>query len=206
SAQGVEGGYRFLNRVWRLAHKWVPAVKTVAPFAGEEKALPEPTRVLYKKVHQTIFKVTRDIEDRFHFNTAISAVMELVNVLSAFEPEAPTAEDLAVIRLALDNTTLLLAPIVPHYSEEIWHALGREGSVLQADWPVHSEAALNLEALTIVIQVNGKLRSRLSVPAETSRAEIEKQALADERAQKFIAGKTVRKVIVVPGKLVNIVV
>ncbi|MGD8267535.1 MAG: leucine--tRNA ligase, partial [Desulfobacterales bacterium] len=206
SAQGVEGGYRFLNRVWRLAHKWVPAVKTVAPFAGEEKALPEPTRVLYKKVHQTIFKVTRDIEDRFHFNTAISAVMELVNVLSAFEPEAPTAEDLAVIRLALDNTTLLLAPIVPHYSEEIWHALGREGSVLQADWPVHREAALNLEALTIVIQVNGKLRSRLSVPAETSRAEIEKQALADERAQKFIAGKTVRKVIVVPGKLVNIVV
>ncbi len=206
SAQGVEGGFRFLNRVWRLAHRWVPAVKPVAPFAGEEEALPAPARDLYKKVHQTIFKVTRDIEDRFHFNTAISAVMELVNALSGFEPQDPSAEDLAVIRLALENATLLLAPIVPHFSEEIWCALGREGSVLEADWPVYSDAALSLDELTIVVQVNGKLRSRLSVPAETSREEIEKRALADERARKFIAGKTVRKVIVVPGKLVNIVV
>ncbi len=206
SAQGVEGGFRFLNRVWRLAHRWVPAVKPVAPFAGEEETLPAPARDLYKKVHQTIFKVTRDIEDRFHFNTAISAVMELVNVLSGFEPTEPRPADLAIIRLALEHATLLLAPIVPHFSEELWHALGREGSVLQAAWPSYSEAALSQDELTIVVQVNGKLRSRLSVPAETSREEIATQALADERARKFIAGQAVRKVIVVPGKLVNIVV
>ncbi len=206
SAQGVDGGFRFLNRVWRLAHKWVPAAAAVAAFDGAESELSGPTRALYKKVHQTIFKVTRDIEDRFHFNTAISAVMELINVLTGFEPRASSNRDLAVVRLALENTILLLAPIVPHFSEEIWHALGREGSILQADWPDYSEAALSQDELTIVIQVNGKLRSRLAVAAGTSREEIEKMALADERAQKFIDGKTVRKVIVVPEKLVNIVV
>ncbi len=206
SAQGVDGGYRFLNRVWRLARKWVPDAAAVAAFDGAESELSGPTRTLYKKVHRTISKVTRDIEDRYHFNTAISAVMELINVLTGFEPQTPSNRDLAVVRLALENTILLLAPIVPHFSEEIWHALGREESILQADWPEYSEAALSQDELTIVIQVNGKLRSRLAVAAGTSREEIEKLALGDERAQKFIDGKTVRKVIVVPEKLVNIVV
>ncbi len=206
SAQGVDGGYRFLNRVWRLAHKWVPAAAAVAAFGGPESELAGPTRALYKKVHQTIFKVTRDIEDRFHFNTAISAVMELINVLTGFEPQAPSRQDLAVVRLALENTILLLAPIVPHFSEEIWRALGREGSILQADWPEYNEGALSQDELTIVVQVNGKLRSRLAVAAGTTREAIEKMALDDERAQKFIDGKAVRKVIVVPEKLVNIVV
>ena len=206
SAQGVEGGFRFLNRVWRLAHKWMPTIAAVQPYAGGENDLSASARELYKKTHQTIYKVTRDIEDRFHFNTAISAVMELINVFSGFEPEAPSDSDRAVIRLALESTTLLLAPIVPHMAEELWHALGCEGSVLQADWPVYSASALSRDELTIVVQVNGKLRSRLTVPAGISRDAIERQALADERALKFIAGQTVRKVIVVPEKLVNIVV
>ncbi len=206
SAQGVEGASRFLNRVWRLAHKWMPTIATVEPFSGGEDELAAPARELYKKTHQTIYKVTRDIEDRFHFNTAISAVMELINVFSGFAPAQPSSADRAVIRLALERTTLLLAPIVPHMAEELWHALGCEGSVLQADWPAYSESALSRDELTIVVQVNGKLRSRLTVPAGTDRETIEKEALADERALKFIAGKTVRKVIVVPQKLVNIVV
>ena len=206
SAQGVEGGYRFLNRVWRLAHRWMPTIQSVQPFAGQEDELAAPARELYKKAHQTIYKVTRDIEDRFHFNTAISAVMELINVFSGFQPDAPSNGDRAVARLALESTTLLLAPIVPHMAEELWHALGREGSILQADWPACRESALSRDELTIVIQVNGKLRSRLTVPAGTSRETIEAQALADERTRKFIADKTVRKVIVVPEKLVNIVV
>ena len=206
SAQGVEGGFRFLNRVWRLAHKWMPAVASQAAFTGDDSELAGPARELYKKVHQTVHKVTRDIEDRFHFNTAISAVMELINVLSSFEPPIPDAKQLGVVRLTLETTTLLLAPIVPHFAEEIWNALGRGGSVLQADWPTYREDALSQDELTIVIQVNGKLRSRLHVAPGTPRSQIEKQALADERARKFIADKAVRKVIVVPDKLVNIVV
>jgi leucyl-tRNA synthetase len=206
SAQGVEGGFRFLNRVWRLAHKWMPAVASQAAFTGDDSELVGPARELYKKVHQTIYKVTRDIEDRFHFNTAISAVMELINVLSSFEPQTPDAKQLGVVRLTLETTTLLLAPIVPHFTEEIWNALGRGGSVLQADWPEYREDALSQDELTIVIQVNGKLRGRLHVAPGTPRSQIEKQALTDERARKFIADKTVRKVIVVPDKLVNIVV
>ncbi len=206
SAQGVEGGFRFLNRIWRLAHKWMPTIAAVEPFAGDEEALAAPARELYKKTHQAIWKVTRDIEDRFHFNTAISAVMELINAFSGFDPDAPSNGDRAVARLALESTTLLLAPIVPHMADELWHALGRDGSILQADWPACRESALSRDELTIVIQVNGKLRSRLTVPAGTSRETIEAQALADERARKFIADKTVRKVIVVPEKLVNIVV
>jgi leucyl-tRNA synthetase len=206
SAQGVEGGFRFLNRVWRLAYKWMPALASIAAFTGDERDLSGPTRQLYKKVHQTVHKVTRDIEDRFHFNTAISAVMELVNFLSGYAPQAPGAKELAVVRLALEDTALLLAPIVPHFAEEIWSALGCEGSVLQADWPAYREDALSQDELTIVIQVNGKLRSRIAVVPGTPRSEIEKQALADERARKFVADKTVRKVVVVPDKLVNIVV
>jgi leucyl-tRNA synthetase len=206
SAQGVDGGYRFLNRVWRLAHRWVPAVAGVAAFSGAEAELSPPARDLYKKVHQTIFKVTRDIEDRFHFNTAISAVMELINRMNGFDPGTPSAADLAVIRLALENATLLLAPIVPHFAEEIWQALGREGSVLEAAWPAYRERALHQDERTVVIQVNGKLRSRLTVPTGTAREELEQQARADERIRKFIDGRTIRKVIVVPDKLVNIVV
>jgi leucyl-tRNA synthetase len=205
SAQGVDGGFRFLNRVWRLVYKWIARVAPVAPFAGDEAQLAGPVRELYQKVHQTVFKVTRDIEDRFHFNTAISAVMELINRLNGFDPQAPTAADLAVVRLALENTTLLLAPIVPHFAEEIWRNLGREGSVLQAPWPLYSEAALSQDEVTIVIQVNGKLRSRLTVPAGTPPEELEQQARADAHTRKFIDGKPVRKVIVVPDKLVNIV-
>jgi leucyl-tRNA synthetase len=206
SAQGVEGGFRFLNRVWRLAHKWMPAVASIAAFTGDENELSGPVRELYKKVHQSVRKVTRDIEDRFHFNTAISAVMELINALSGFTPQAPDTKERAVVRLALEDTTLLLAPIVPHFAEEIWSALGREGSVLQAGWPEYREDALSQDELIIVIQVNGKLRGRIAVAPGTPRSEIEKQALADERAQKFIAAKPVRKVVVVPDKLVNIVV
>jgi leucyl-tRNA synthetase len=206
NAQGVEGGSRFLNRVWRLVHKWMPQVADAAPFAGAEREIADTTRDLYKKVHQTIAKVTRDIEDRFHFNTAISAVMELINGLNSFDPQAPRPADLAVVRLAVETATLLLAPIVPHFAEEIWHALGREGSVLEAPWPTCNEAALSQDERTIVVQVNGKLRSRLTVPTGTSREELEARARADERTRKFIDGQTVRKVIVVPDKLVNIVV
>lgn len=206
SAQGVDGGYRFLNRVWRLVWHWLATIDGVAPFDGDDAVLSAPVRNLFKKVHQVTHKVTHDIEDRFHFNTAISAVMELVNMFSG-EAIAPASDDEAgVVRLALERIALLLSPIVPHFAEEIWAHLGHAPSILQAPWPSYREEALSRDEWVIVVQVNGKLRSRLTVDAGTDKAVIEELALADERARKFVGDKPVRKVIVVPGKLVNIVV
>jgi leucyl-tRNA synthetase len=206
SEQGVDGGYRFLNRVWRLAHRWMPEVAGRAAFEGEAERLAAPARELFKKTHQTIHKVTRDIEERFHFNTAISAVMELTNLLGTFPCEAPGEDDRRVARLALEAATLLLAPIVPHFAEELWQALGGRQSVLETGWPSFRRDALQQDELVIVVQVNGKLRSRLSVAAGTDDATLKALALADERTRRFIEDKPVRKVIVVQNKLVNIVV
>jgi leucyl-tRNA synthetase len=206
SEQGVEGGYRFLNRVWRLVWQWHNKLDGIEPFDGDDATLAPAMRELFKKAHQATHKVTRDIEERFHFNTAISAVMELVNLASGEALQADAAAELGVIRLALERIALLLSPIVPHFAEEIWEALGHDPSILQVSWPAYREDALVRDEWVVVVQVNGKLRSRLTVEAGTDKAEIEALALADERVRKFIADKTVRKVIVVPGKLINIVV
>jgi leucyl-tRNA synthetase len=206
SEQGVEGGYRFLNRVWRLVWQWLGRIDTATPFDGDDAVLSPPLRELFKKVHQVTQKVTHDIEDRFHFNTAISAVMELVNMASGEAIQIASKAEAGVIRLALERITLLLSPIVPHFAEEIWEHLGHAPSILQVPWPAYREDALVHDEWVIVIQVNGKLRSRLRVEAGTDKAVIEAMALADDRARKFVGDKPVRKVIVVPGKLVNIVV
>lgn len=206
SEQGVDGGYRFLNRVWRLVWRWIGTIDGVASFDGDDADLSPSMRELYKKVHQTTHKVTHDIEERFHFNTAISAVMELVNLFSGETIQPASAAEAGVIRLALERIALLLSPIVPHFSEEVWEHLGHPPSILQQPWPTYREAALVRDEWIIVVQVNGKLRSRLTVDAGTDKAVIEAMALADERASKFVGDKPVRKVVVVPGKLVNIVV
>lgn len=212
SEQGVEGGYRFLNRIWRLTVTWMVAIKDAEPFQGPPDQLVGATLELYKKIHQTIKKVTGDIEDRFHFNTAISAVMELANLMQGL-PSVPGGDEDGnftdtgrVFRFAMETVVLLLAPIVPHFSEELWEALGHGSSILLAQWPAYEEAALVKDQLLIVIQVNGKLRSRFNVPVDADDALIEETALADERLQQFIAGKPIKKVIVVKKKLVNIVV
>jgi len=163
-------------------------------------------KALYRKTHQTIEKVTRDIEDRFHFNTAISAVMELVNTAHGIDPVQADDFYAAVMRRTLESIVLLLSPMVPHFSEEIWEALGYEESVLLAPWPSYREDVLVNDQITVVLQVNGKLRSRLTVPADISENKLEEMALTDERIQKFIDGKPVRKTIVVKKKLVNVVV
>jgi leucyl-tRNA synthetase len=212
SDQGVEGSARFLNRVWRLVHTWMPRIESADPYAGGLAELPEVLRPLFAKTHEAIKKVTSDIEDRFHFNTAISAVMELVNLLYGVEvaPEPAKAGTVTdtdrVMRLALENAVLLLSPLVPHFCEEIWAALGKRESVLKAPWPVHDEAALIKAETTIVVQVNGKLRGRFNAPVDASEETVRTAALAHEKVARFIEGKQVRKVIVVPNKLVNIVV
>ena len=206
SEQGVDGGFRFLNRVWRLFAGWMESVRGVTPFRGSVDSLDDAEKELYRKIHQTIYRVTRDIEDRFHFNTAISAVMELVNLMSATRQEDANEDTLAVMRLAMNTVILLLSPIVPHFTDELWSRLGNTSPVLQEPWPVFSKSALEKDELLIVVQVNGKLRSKFTVPADTEKDVLKEKALGDERVQKFIDDKPVRKVIVVKGKLVNIVV
>ena len=206
SEQGVEGGYRFLNRVWRFFQRWIPILGNKRFVEEDAAGLGEAEKNLHRKSHQTIYKVTRDIEDRFHFNTAISAVMELFNSMSAFEPGGTTETTRAVMRNAMEKLVLLLSPIVPHFAEELWQALGHDGSVLLEPWPTHSEDALLKDEILIVIQVNGKLRSKFTAAADEDDSLIKAKALADEKIEKFISGKPVKKVIVVKNKLVNIVV
>jgi leucyl-tRNA synthetase len=206
SDQGVEGAYRFLKRVWRLVEEHVAHIDGVQPFDGDE-ALAGDLRSLYRKIHQTIKRVTNDIEGRFHFNTAISAVMELVNTIQAVkEGIVSTPEGASVLRLAIEAVIVLLSPIVPHLAEELWEALGNSGSVLEVPWPTYREEAIAEDEILIVVQVNGKVRSRFHISVDADEEEMKAVALADDRIVARIAGRPVKRVIVVQKKLVNIVV
>ena len=203
--QGVEGCYRFLNRVWRLCAVWMPYIQPVVAFDGYMDDLEPELRDLYKKIHHTIYKVTNDIEDRFHFNTAISAVMELVNMLYGFSVDERSPTKTGLYRLAIESVVLLLSPVTPHIAEEIWSELGKP-SIFKSSWPIHRPEALIKDMLLVVVQINGKLRSKFSVAADADDTVIEQLALSDERVQKMIDGKPIRKVVVVQKKLVNIVI
>jgi leucyl-tRNA synthetase len=206
SDQGVDGSARFLNRVWRFVASQLEFVDKADAFNGHAEKLDGQWRALYKKTHFTIKKVTEDIENRFHFNTAISAVMELVNALYGLKWDKLPTQAAGVIRFTLETVTLLLSPFVPHFAEELWAALGHSESVLLASWPTWREDALEKDEFVIVVQVNGKLRSRFSVSSDTGKEALKEMALNDDRVQGFIAGKTIRKVIVVKNKLVNVVI
>jgi len=181
-------------------------LKPVKPFSGAAPADPG-LRKLRLKTHATIRKVTGDIEDRFHFNTAISAVMELVNAIYQFDIATVRDETaLSVFKEAIEAVTILLAPMVPHLAEELWECLGNRESIFKAPWPAHDPAAMVEDSLTIVVQVNGKLRSNILVPVNATDEEIKTRVLADGTLKKWVEGAEIKKVIVVPGKLVNIVV
>ncbi len=201
SDAGVEGAHRFLKRLWRLVGDHLAAGE---PAALEHEALSEPQRELRRKTHETIGKAGDDIGRRTTFNTAIAAVMELTNALGRFDDTSP--QGLAVAREAVEACVLLLAPITPHACHALWAALGHAEPVIDARWPAVDESALARDTIELVVQVNGKLRARIEVEADADKATIEAQALAAENVQRHTEGKTVRKVIVVPGKLVNIVV
>jgi leucyl-tRNA synthetase len=200
SDSGVEGSHRFLKRVWRLAQAHVtqglPGKLDVASLNDEQKAI-------RRSIHQAIKQASHDVGQNHKFNTAIAQVMTLMNVLE----KAPqgTGQDRALIHEGLETVTLLLAPITPHISHELWHRLGHADPVIDASWPVLDESALVQDSLQLVIQVNGKLRGHIEMPASASREEVEAAARANENVLRFVDGLTIRKVIVVPGKLVNIV-
>jgi leucyl-tRNA synthetase len=206
SEKGVEGSFRFLNRVWRLAITWQKQICAIEPYAQGPDRLEKEVKELFKKTHQTIQKVTLDIEDRFHFNTAIASVMELVNTMYGVETDSSAPHMVATMRFAMETVVQLLAPMVPHFAEEVWQALGHSSSIFLTKWPSYREDALVQDEIEVVVQVNGKLRSRFNAPVDTLDDDLKKITFADEKVIKFIEGKTIRKVIVVKGRLVNIVV
>ncbi len=205
--QGVEGASRFLHRVWRLIEERA-GLSRKAELPGAAGSLPDELRELRRKTHQTIRKVTEDIESRFHFNTAISAVMELVNLLYQQEERLKNEDRLTqgVFREALEAIVILLSPIVPHLCEELWEMLGHTQSIGRGPWPNYDAETAREEDVLIVIQVNGKLRGRITVGAHVSEAEIRAAVLENPRVREILNHQPVKKFIWVPQKLVNLVV
>lgn len=204
SDQGVEGSFRFLNRIWRI----VQAFETVLEQKVTEydhSNLTEADKDLRRVLHSSIKKVTNDIETRFNFNTAISTMMELVNALYAYK-EAAKEPNAGLVYEAISDLIKMMSPFVPHITEELWRgAIDANSSVHEQSWPECDEEALKVDNVEIVLQVNGKVRGRLTVPAEATKEELEKIAMADANVQAHIGDATVRKIICVPGRLVNIV-
>ncbi len=216
---GLEGSFRFLARVWRLVDHWADAVREVGkPSSG----LNDAERAVRRKTHDTIRRVTADIEQRQHLNTAVSALMELVNELYAFSDEsssgspgqhavaaiatAERVETLAVVREALEALVLMISPYAPHTAEELWERLGHAGGLTATSWPTFDEDAARAAEIVVPVQVNGKLRGRITVEPHATEDQLREAALADPGVAAHIAGKTVRKVIVAQGKLVSVVV
>jgi leucyl-tRNA synthetase len=206
SDQGVEGAYRFLTRLWRFVGQHQELMRCINSNLLEEE-LPPELREIRRSIHKTIKKVTDDIEARFHFNTAIAAIMELFNGLSAVAQDQRTLkEGTSLLKAGLEVIILLLSPFVPHVANELWEELGQSRPLGQMPWPIYSESALEEEQLLIVVQVNGKVRGKITVAADVDQARIEQEALGDERVKHFVDGKKLQKVVYVPRRLVNIVV
>lgn len=204
SDQGVEGSFRFLNRIWRIVQAF-EAVLAQKVTEYDHSNLNEADKDLRRVLHSSIKKVTNDIETRFNFNTAISTMMELVNALYAYK-EAAKEPNAGLVYEAISDLIKMMSPFVPHITEELWRgAIDANSSVHEQSWPECDEEAMKVDNVEIVLQVNGKVRGRLTVPAEATKEELEKIAMADANVQAHIGDATVRKVICVPGRLVNIV-
>ena len=200
SEQGVEGCFRFLNRVYRL----VDELAEVAKSNAEVKAVTKEDKAMRLVIHSTLKKVTTDLSEKFGFNTAIAALMELINEMYKYK-ELDTRND-GIIREGIETIVTILAPFTPHIGEELWTMIGKEGSVFNISWPSYDESALVQDEVEVIVQVNGKLRAKVSMDANISREDMEKVAMEDAKVQAAIEGKDVVKVIAVPKKLVNIVV
>jgi leucyl-tRNA synthetase len=220
SDAGLEGSFRFLVRAWRIVDHWAETIGGEGiPECGPDCT--DAERALRRKTHDTIRRVTSDIEERMHLNTAVSSLMELVNELYAFSETtkhgAPTRgearagqvegpQTIAVLREAIDALVLMISPFAPHMAEELWSMLGHAGGLAAAPWPSFDAAVAKEDVIEVPIQINGKVRSRVNVPADATEDQMRELALADAVVKTQIAGKTVRKVIVAKGKLVSIVI
>ncbi|MEC7640919.1 MAG: leucine--tRNA ligase, partial [Nitrospinota bacterium] len=211
SHQGVEGGYRFLKRVWRIFDDFLASVKLVQALPDDSIELPKELKELRRRTHLTIKRATEDIEQRMQFNTAIAAIMEFINHLYAFKEwwtqrADPSENDKAVLREAAESLIKVLSPFAPHIAAEMGSLLGYGTVVDDSSWPQYNEDLIRAEELLIVVQVNGKVRQRLSVHAGIGEEELKSRVLEDAKIGEHTQGKSVKKIIVVPNKLVNIVV
>ena len=203
SDTAINGSYRFLKKLWKLIKTHQDSIKDIPGISSNEKFNGNQNK-LRRKTHQTISKVTDDIGRRYTFNTAIAAVMELVNEVSAFNVDDEL--DRQVIKEAIESILLLLSPIVPHICHQLWLDINHDQPIIDARWPKFDSSLLKSETSLIVVQVNGKLRSKLEVDASISEDELKSMALSDEKVVRFIDGNEIKKIIVIPEKLVNIVV
>nr|MBC8443297.1 class I tRNA ligase family protein [PVC group bacterium] len=200
SDEGLHGAHRLIGRLWTTVQENLPKVEGVDAFEGDAVGLDEKSTALHRKTHETIKRVTENIEGEMHFNTAIAAVIELLNETRGAGEAAPL-----VLRKALETMVVLLSPIISHIAEELWQDLGHEPSVFHLSWPTWDESALTVAEIELPVQINGKLRGRIRVPADASEDAIRAAALADEVVQKHLDGREPKKVIVVPGRMVNLV-
>jgi leucyl-tRNA synthetase len=205
SDQGVEGGFRFLTRLWRFIYQHRDAL--LAPTSDpSSKELSADLKNLRRLTHRTIKKVTDDIELRFHFNTAIAAIMELLNAVGAVAKDGSDSEnEMPVVKSALEAIVTLLYPFVPHVASELWESLGQKTPLEAVPWPSYSKEAMEQENLLIVVQVDGRVRGKITVPADASSEHIKEEALADPKVRGFLSGKEIQRVVQVPRRLVNIV-
>ncbi len=201
SDAGVDGALRFLKRLWKLVHAHVSGG---AAGALDTQSLNDAQRTIRRQVHEALAKVTDDYARRRTFNTAIASVMELINALYKFDDASPQGR--AVMQEALSLVTIMLSPIVPHVTHGLWSALGQSGALIDTPWPKVDETALVRDSINMAVQVNGKVRAQIQVAVNAAQKDIEAAALADANVQKFTEGKQVKKVVVVPGKLVSVVV
>ncbi|MDG1462908.1 MAG: leucine--tRNA ligase, partial [Gammaproteobacteria bacterium] len=202
SDDGVQGAFRFLRRLWTKTHEHAATGRTEGVI--QHDALQSQQKELRKSVHSTVAKVSDDLGRRYTFNTAIAAVMELLNLINKYQVSDDT--DRLLIQEALERVVLMLSPIVPHICHQLWEVLGHDSSIANESWPQADSAALVSDSIKLVVQVNGKLRGRIEVAADASKDDMQTAALADENVQRFIGDSKLRKVIVVPGKLVNVVI
>lgn len=203
SDQGVEGAFKFLNRVWRLITDLAGKINKIQ-INGQFSDLDDDARKMRFKTHATIKKVSEDIEERFNFNTAISAIMELTNALYTYkETRQP---NLAVLKEGLQTLLTLLSPFCPHICEELWQVIGEKGSITQLKWPQYDQKALVQDEIELVIQVLGKVRDRITVPVDIAEDELKSLVMQREKIKAITSGKKLIKTIIVPGKLVNLVV
>jgi len=203
SDKGVDGAYRFLNRIWNLVYRMQKSLTETSHDSPDMEGSSGAGRSLLRKAHQTIKKVTTDIEKEYHFNTAIAALMELVNETNSFEPG--DANDMQTMRFSIENTLLLLSPFTPHIAEELWRHIGNESSISEESWPVWDEEMVREEEIELVIQINGKLKGKLMIPCGLQEEEIKSLALGDQKITEVIGQHKIRNVIVIRGRLVNIV-
>jgi leucyl-tRNA synthetase len=195
----VEGQFRFLNRVWRLVEEWLKVEDSSQ--SSEIQTMTREEKDLRRAIHTAIKEVTEDLGDEYQFNTAVSELMKLSNALTDAQ-----CKDSPIYAEGIETLILLLAPFAPHIAEELWQITGHRESVHTAGWPKADAAALVADEITLVIQIMGKTRGTITVPAKSDRNTLEKYARESEVAQRYIEGKEIKKVIVVPGKLVNFVV